>query len=593
MLYWWPGSLGFLCFFGLGLVFFRYPGFQNDELLFAATVFRRSASVYILPLGRGLPLMALSYLGTLKSWVWGPLLRHTISEASVRLPAVFLGALTIFLTYQLVTKMHSRRAAIVATAILATDATFFLTTCFDWGPVAFQHLFVVTGLLLALGFAESGGRWSLFFAFLAFGLGLWDKALFLWIFLGLVAGAALIYPREVFRRMSTRNLAVALLGLMLGASPLIVYNIARPMETFRSSSHFVFNEFGGKWRVLQATFGGAALEGYLTNLEPPPVPGGPGSSSAAKTGAEEGVGRDPRGSPDITRSVLRNLIEKCSFRLHSLTGDHPSGYEEEAVVVALLLLPFLLFIPRLHKPRLHKPRLHKPRLHKPRLHKARRSLLFLLIAFFVAWFQMAITQNAGAALHHTILLWPLPAMFLGIAFAEASLAAGRAGLWLLILSTVVIAGSNLAVLNEYLYTFIRNGAGGTWTDAIGPLVRDIVAAQPSRVVVYDWGIFQPVEVITRERILPQWGDDPLFPPSINEEERKFRMEKLEDPGAIWVGHTDGYEQFSGINARVVAGARAVGFEKMPLFVVNDSHGRPMFQVFRWRRVGERPLAAQE
>jgi len=534
MLNWWPGAVGFLCFFGLGLAFFRYPGFQNDELLFAATVFRRSASVYILPLGRGFPLMALSYLGTLKSWVWGPLLRHSVSAATVRLPAVFLGALTVFLTYQLVARMHSRRAAMVTTAILATDATFFLTICFDWGPVAFQHLFVVTGLLLVLGFAESGGRWRLFFAFLAFGLGLWDKALFFWIFSGLAAGAVLTFPRELFRRMTARNLLAALLGLMLGASPLIVYNIARPMETFRSSSHFVFNEFGGKWRVLRATFGGAALEGYLTNLDPPPV-------------AHEPV----------------NLLERCSFRLHSLTGSHTTGYEEQAMLVALLLFPFLLLTPS-------------------RSRQAKRSLLFLLIAFFVAWFQMAITQGAGGAVHHTILLWPLPPMFLGIAFAQSSFAAGRAGGWLLALATLVIAASNLAVLNEYLYTFIRSGAGTTWTDAIGPLVEEIVAPQPTRVVVSDWGIFLPLEVMTKEQILPQWADDPMFPSSLSAEERKYRMDKLEDPGAIWVGHTDGNEQFPGINARVVASAGLAGFEKAPIAIVSDSHGRPMFQVFRWR-----------
>jgi len=519
-----------LFFFCLGLIFFRYPGLQNDELLFAATVFRRSASVYVLPIGRGLPLMALSYLGTLKSWVWGPLLRYSVSEATVRLPAVLLGALTVLLTYWLVERMHSRRAAVVATCILATDASFFLTTCFDWGPVAFQHVFLVTGLLLVVRFAENGGRSFLFFGFFAFGLGLWDKALFVWILSGLAVAAVAIYAREVFAHLSMRHVALSLAGLVAGASPLIVYNIAEPLVTFRSNSHFALDEVGGKFHMLRLTLGGAGLQGYLTNLDTAPRP------------REAG-----------------NVVERASLKLRSLTGAHPISYQEEAMAAAVLLLPILFRT------------------------KARRILLFLTIAFFVAWIQMAITQGAGGAVHHSILLWPLPAMFIGIAWAEASVAAGRVGPWLLALVTLVIAGSNVVALNEYLYAFLRNGAHGSWSDGVRPLVRNLAEARPHRVVVYDWGISIPLEVMTKEKILPQWGDDPMFPDSISAAERKFRMDKLEDPGAVWVGYTDGNEQFPGINARIAASLRAAGFEKGQVAIVADSGGRPMYQLFHVQR----------
>ena len=533
MLYWCPGVAAALWFFCLGLIFFRYPGFQNDELLFAATIFRRSASVYILQVGRGIPLMALSYLGTLKSFLWGPLLRHSVSEATIRLPAVILGAATVLFTYQLVARMHSRRAAMVTACILATDASFFLTTCFDWGPVALQHILVVTGLLLLVRFAQAGGQGALFLGFLAFGLGLWDKALFVWILSGLGVACIVVYPRELLRRLSWRTVATASLGFVLGASPLIVYNVAQPLATFRSNSHFAFNDLAGKFRMLRLTFGGAVLQGYLTNLDNVSNPHGPS-----------------------------NELETLSLQLHSLTGSHPTGYEEPAMLVALLLLPLLL------------------------LTHARRTLLFVLIAYVVAWVQMAITQTAGGAVHHTILLWPLPVMFMGIAFAQASYALGRAGPWLLALVTLLIVSANVVVLNEYLYAFVRNGAQGVWSDAVRPLVKQIVDAQPRRVIVYDWGIAVPVEVMTKERVFPEWSDDPMFPPSISEPERKFRREKLEDTAAVWVGHTDGNEQFPGINARVAASVRAAGFEKVPVSIVTDSHGRPMFQLFRLRKVEE-------
>jgi len=527
MLYRWPAVVSSLSFCCLGIVFFRYPGLQNDELLFAATIFRRSASVYILPIGRGLPLMMMSYLGTLKSWLFGPLIRYSVSEATIRLPVVLLGAITIWLTYQLVERMHSRRAAIVTVCILATDACFFLTTCFDWGPVGFQHFFLVTGLLLTLRFAQHGGRPTLFLAFLAFGLGLWDKALFVWMLSGLAAGAVIVYPLDCFRRMNFGNIATASLGLVLGASPLIAYNVAQPWETFRSNSHFVFNEFGAKGNLVRATVRGGALQGYLTLPDSAPAPHSPS-----------------------------NVTEDLSFRLHSLTGAHPDGYQEQASIAALLLFPLIFFT------------------------RARRILLFLLLAFITAWVQMAITHNAGGTVHHIILLWPLPAIFLGVTFAQASLRLARAGPWLLALVTLTILGANLVSLNEYLYAFIRNGAAGSWSDAIKPLAKNIPNLHPSRVIVYDWGIAIPVEVINRERIHPEYAELPMFPASIGETERKFRTERLEDPGAIWVGHTAGNEQFPGSDARLMQEAHARGLDKESLSTVADSHGRALFQLFR-------------
>lgn len=530
MLYWWPGVLGSLCFCCLGIVFFRYPGLQNDELLFAATIFRRTASVYILPVGRGLPLMTLSYLGTLKAWIFGPLIRYAISEATVRLPAVLIGAVTILLTYQLVARMHSRRAAIVTTCVLATDASFFLTTCFDWGPVIFQHLFAVTGLLLMLRFDRTGERQALFLAFFAFGLGLWDKAVFVWPLSGFVAAAVIVYPGKVVRQLTRRHAIVAAVGLVMGASPLIQYNVVHPLETFRSSSHFAFNEIPSKWSMLRTTLSGSALQGYLTL---------------------------PDSTPGVREPSSR--LEILSFRLHSATGSHPAGYQPQAMVLALLLLPFVFFTP------------------------ARRIVLFLPIAFFVAWFQMAITKGAGGAVHHTILLWPLPAIFLGIVFSQALLPFGKGGMWLLVLITLVISGSNLLSLNEYLYEFIRNGSAGSWSDAIGPLAKGVSDLHPSRVIVYDWGIGIPVEVMNKERLLVQYADLPMLPPSIDEAERKMRMDRLEDRNAVWVGHTDGNEQFPEANAQMLASLKAAGFEQSTLSTVADSHGRPIFQVFRLRK----------
>jgi hypothetical protein len=59
--------------------------------------------------------------------------------------------------------------------LIATDTSFILTTCFDWGLVALQHFLMIASLLLTLTFAASGTRLALFFGFFCFGLGMWTK----------------------------------------------------------------------------------------------------------------------------------------------------------------------------------------------------------------------------------------------------------------------------------------------------------------------------------------------------------------------------------------------------------------------------------
>ena len=48
-------------------------------------------------------------------------------------------------------------AALIGCGLLATDAIYLLTSCFDWGPVALEHLLLLQEKLNAyLNFIESG-----------------------------------------------------------------------------------------------------------------------------------------------------------------------------------------------------------------------------------------------------------------------------------------------------------------------------------------------------------------------------------------------------------------------------------------------------
>ena len=207
--------------------------------------------------------MLLSYLGALKSWIYFPILDLIRpSYRTIRLPVLLIGALTIWLFAWFLERAHGRKVAWVGGLLLATDSVYLLTTCFDWGPVALQHLLSLAGMALLLKFASTGKRSTLFWGFFWFGVALWDKALFLWLFSGLVVAAVVVFPRELRSRSSPKNLGLAAAGLLVGALPLVVYNVVSNFDTFRSNSSFLLSQFPSRLHALRITWDGQILFEY-------------------------------------------------------------------------------------------------------------------------------------------------------------------------------------------------------------------------------------------------------------------------------------------------------------------------------------------
>jgi hypothetical protein len=78
------------------------------------------------------PLMLLTYLGALKSWLYLPILTlFRPSYLTVRLPVLTIGSLTVWLFIWLLELTGGRTVAWVGGLLLATDTMFLLTTCFD------------------------------------------------------------------------------------------------------------------------------------------------------------------------------------------------------------------------------------------------------------------------------------------------------------------------------------------------------------------------------------------------------------------------------------------------------------------------------
>jgi 4-amino-4-deoxy-L-arabinose transferase-like glycosyltransferase len=521
-----------LLFVILGSLFIGYAGLQTDEAMFAAPFYRAWRFFSIRIHHHNLPVMNMSYNGCLKTWLYSPLalLWHP-SAVWVRLPMIVAGALTIVVFGYLVARLHSRRAAWVGCLLLAADTTFLLTHVYDWGPVALQQLLTVAAMLFAVRWFQGGSDRQLLFSAFCCGLAFWDKAVFAWVLSGLLAGL-LLMARTIWPRITSRRITLAIGALCLGALPLIIYDLsAEPrFSTFRSNvklgSDFTLQQLYMKFAVLRATVDGSALFGYIANEDDTAQPRAP-----------------------------QTELERASFALRSSTGAHRQNLMEPAILGALVLLPFLWKT------------------------RARLPMLFCVVAFVIAWLHMALA-GGGTSAHHAILLWPLPALFVAVAFAEASRHIPFGG-WLLSIVMIVLAVSGLLVTNQHLYQLARNGAGDPWTDAIYPLATGLKKTRPSQIILTDWGLADSLVVLNGNNPPILLSDDPLWSEQYSAAQKQGATALLADPNAVWIEHVDGHEIMHGINKRVREGARQLGFEPSIFHTYNDTNGRPIFQTLRF------------
>jgi hypothetical protein len=441
--------------------------------------------------------------------------------------------MTIGLFVWFLGQLHGRRAALAGGTLLATDTIFLLTTCFDWGPVVFQHLLVVAALAFLGTFAATGRPSALFLGFLCFGLGMWDKALFSWTLIGLTVAALAVFPRQIVSKCTRRNLARAVAGFCLGALPLLVYNATSGLATFRSNSSFTLSEMPLKLKALRTAWNGSSVLAYLVNSSETP-----------------GQPREPETG-----------LERMSAAVHSAFGERRRNALEVGFCGALLLLPLLWRT------------------------RARRMLLFSLVAMGLAWIQMAVTKNAGGAAHHVVLLWPLPHWFMAVAFAQATewsaLRRWKMGEWLLGAVVVFLAVANLLLTNQYFYQYARYGAARSWTDAIYRLSDETNRFRDSQLVLDDWGILNPLIVLHRGRLPLIYVDDTFLAPGESEKAQTWDQGLMERE--IWIGHTLAFQEFAGTNDRIVKSAASLGLRKQMIEVVPDRNGRPVFEIFRFVR----------
>lgn len=428
-----------VAFVAAGLLFVPRLGIEVDEALVANGLYDHGEAWYSWNLGNAhVPVMLISYLGALKTWFYSGLFLLTPPRPiALRLPMLLFAAAALWLFFELLDRTIGRRPAWIGMLLLATDTSYLLLNTADYGPVTLQFVFKLAALVLLVRFHQKNNPKDLAWAFFLFGLGMWDKAIFAWVLFGLAIAALAIFPRELRKHLNRANVAVAGAAMLAGALPLVIYNIARPLETLRSNAHLGQTELPHKTEILKRTMDGYVLFGFLTAIEPGPQPGQP-----------------------------KHWYQSLSLAVSRWT-DHPRRNAMLlAAIVSVLALAFLW------------------------KSDARQPILFGLIACAATWLPMVLTAGAGGAAHHAILLWPFH--LLPVAAVLARIPASGAAL-----VTALLCGSNLAVTNQYYADLIVNGPTARWTDAMDPLQRYLEDIHAHQIVAADWGFMETMNLLSQ------------------------------------------------------------------------------------------------
>jgi hypothetical protein len=431
------------------LSFLTLPGIQQDEALFVRPFLAGESALFNLHVGNfRAPVMLMDYIGCLKTWLYWPVFRTWPPGVwPVRLPVCLASIWTLLLFAGLTRRIGGVRVAIGAAILLAGDASFVFTDVFDWGPVALLLTGALGFLALLERFGESGSRPLLAAAFALAGAMLWYKAVFAFPMAGILIACAAVFPRRLWQRASAGTLAIALAALLVGASPLLLFNIRTGGATLKAWSQLAPIPASEKLMMLRLTLNGKALEHYMVRSLPGEV-------------------LPLRGAPigELVKTWYRN----------STLG--PGSFLFFALLMSAVALPLL-----------------------------RASLLFKPIVF--AWVAglstvalFFVAGSSGAGPHHTVLMYPAPHFI--VAATTAALAERMRGFWRygLVFGVVALVGASDAVLLvNYHRAALRNGFSVYWTDATRQL-PGVIRNAGKPVTFLDWGIEAPARIESGDAI---------------------------------------------------------------------------------------------
>jgi len=244
-----PLFLAIGLFLILSLHQIHLPGFYYDEALDLVPmlyVMRGEQPEFLRSIGFGrFPVMLLDYMGSLGGYITIPFMAlFGPGYEAARLQPIFFSAITIVLTWLLARRWFGLGVAAVTTLLLAVNPSFIWFSRQGISVTSVMTVFSLSSLLLLDTVVVRASAYeprtkTLLLALCAgvlAGLGLWAKFLFFrWIVVLVVIGIVFLLTRSREARRTQSQTAhvralvlpilVGLIGLLMGAAPLVYYNV--------------------------------------------------------------------------------------------------------------------------------------------------------------------------------------------------------------------------------------------------------------------------------------------------------------------------------------------------------------------------------
>lgn len=453
-----PLAVALVIFVGLTAFQLALPGLHYDEAFEAVPAMQLLLNQPVTSFrdngiqlgGRLFPLMTQDYIGAINTYAAIPFfLLLDINPISLRIMAIVIGLLTLWLAYWLADLLYGRLVAVLAVLLLAVNPTFVF-----WSR---QGVFV-TSVTAAIGLGTvlmwlywwrtGARRYAIAGAFLL-GLGLYAKFLFLWLIAALGLAVILLNLhrwRQFSRRLLQVPIGWSVLAFVLGCAPLIVYNL----------------QTGGTLRSV----GDNLTTSYY------------GTSNLAFF-------------PNVLERLKQFAAVLNGSHFWYLGGTYANWLNLFLFLAALGITLGVLAIGRTRD-------------------EARRALFPFVVIGGVIIASCA-TVSALWVTHFAILVpWPALAVAAAIGLLvrryELRVAQSRANL-ALILTLMVIGASwllDIAVDVRYHQALSISGGLGAHSDAVEDLARWLVAGERrgAPVVAMDWGITAPAAFLTLGKVTP-------------------------------------------------------------------------------------------
>lgn len=543
--FWIALALALYLFFSLTCL--ELPGLQYDEVNFVNAALGKVNDAFIAwnghLFGRDIPLMIMTYIGAVKSTLYAPIFRFFgTSPAAARLPVVFIGLITLLVSYALFRRMFDRRIALAGLLLFATDPTFIFGNKLDWGPVSLMLVLEVSSLYFVWRWIAEKKRYFLGLAGLLFGLGLYNKIIFAWYIVAVFISLLLFFRKDFKQLLAWRHLVCFLPAFLLGCLPLIAFNIAVPMGTFENRqllTHHWANFLVDRYHLFQGTLDGGGIY-YFVSQEELGDPSGILKIKAA--GKEDFVIRALAGFPWVRRSPLPLFL-----------------------IGSLALILILWCLKRLRR---------------------KKEILFLAAQLVIIAFLICLTPEAGGA-HHVMVLYPFVFIVIAFAICESGSCLAKSGIaekGLTAVCLLPLVLPQLTVDARYLKSFREKGGVGGWSDAIYQLASFAREHPDKSFLLMDWGFGNQLALLSAGQIRKEEFECP------NENLQACMEPWLSRLDPFWVFHIPPFESRPLLQAFRQSLAQH-GLQGRILRTFYQRDGRPIYLVYEI--VGPKPEPHQQ